>query len=132
MRIIFETEFFKEEGLKVLINISTNEPSSRNSIAKECATDIKNDFKTSHQNQSTIFLLTRLLFLLSIDYEGARELSADSGCIEVFIQESFDNFSPNASGEYQNIIIDILRYRYNIIRHDLKDYKEYRFTILFC
>ena len=112
----------KSEGLKVLINIATNEGSCRYLIAKAVEQGIKKSFQTklSMENQ---FILCRLLFLLSIDFEGANLLS-QSVEIENFITETLGNNELRDNSEFGKITIDILRFRYNLIRNGLIDHEK--------
>ena len=110
------------EALKVLINIATNEGSARNLIGKATEEGIKKSLQTS-LNFEEQFLLARLLFLISIDYEGANLLN-QSAEIETFITETFDKNSSETrdNTETGKTIIDILRFRYNLVKHGLKDH----------
>jgi len=119
--IIFANSL-KSEGLKVLINIATNEGSCRCLIATAVEQGIKKSFQTklSMENQ---FLLCRLLFLLSIDFEGANLLS-QSVEIDNFITETLDNNELKDNSEFGKITIDILRFRYNLIRNGLIDHEK--------
>jgi hypothetical protein len=108
--------------LKVLINIATNEGSSRNLIAKSTELGIKESL-LMNLDLGDKFLLARLLFLLSIDFDGAK-LFTQSAEIENFIKEAFENLEAIDDSEKGKIIIDILRFRYNQVRNGLIDHKK--------
>ena len=107
--------------MKVLINIATNEDSSRFLITKSLELGIK---KFLHKNLSleNRFLFCRLFFLLSIDCEGAKMLF-DSEEVENFIREALDIKQMIDNSETGKILIDILRFKYNLIRNGLSDHK---------
>lgn len=91
-------------------------------MAKAAEQGIKKSFqnKLSMEDQ---FLLCRLLFLLSIDYEGANLLS-QSVEIENFITETIDKNELKDNSEFGKITIEILRFRYNLIRNGLLDHEK--------
>lgn len=125
--MIFSNNLLLSEGLKVLINIATNESSSRNLIAKHSASEIKSYLRNNELLFADVeFLLSRLFFLLSINQEGANVLFSDSEPIEIFITKKLEHFSQNDSDESELgiIIIDIMRYRYNLIHHGIKKHER--------
>lgn len=69
------------------------------------------------------FLLFRLLFLLSIDFEGA-DLFSNSVEIENSIAEAFNTKELTDNSETGKITIDILRFRYNLIKNGLIEHEK--------
>ena len=114
----FSQRLLLSEGLKVFINISTNESSSRATIAKVLWEKLK---EAANVEQ---FLVTRLLFLLSIEREGAEILiNCNPEFFDCFFKEKLEKISDDKC-EDGKIIIDLLRYRYNLLNHRLVNYEK--------
>ncbi len=111
------------EGFKVVINIATNDAPSRTLIAKTLAKELETILKLGELSSEEEFLVTRLLFLLSVDLEGASLLASNYDQIEFFVNEKLKNIPQSVSDE-DKIIIEIMRYRYNLLRHGLLGYSE--------
>lgn len=116
---------FISEGVKAIINIARNEPSSHLPIAK-AAGDYLNNLHLERLTNDDKFLLSRLLFLISIEAAAAKVIfTNNSEGIEKLITETFtqSKFESDDS-EIGKIVIELLRYRYNLVHNKLFDHLE--------
>lgn len=113
------------EGYKAIINIARNEPSSHSPIAKASGFHL-NKLLLKHENLTSEdkFLLARLLFLISIEPSAAKEINIYEG-IQKFVTETLTvcNIDSDDS-ESGKIVIELLRYRYNLVHNNLFDHFE--------
>lgn len=128
MDIDVDNQVINYEGLKVLINIATNAPSSRSLMARNLSNlifwlDKKRIISFSQSDQ---FLICRFLFLITIEREGSQIVNQN------LFNENFENFKNFLSLEAEKddetveckIMIEILRIRYNQVKNGLFDQKE--------
>lgn len=72
------------------------------------------------------FLVFRLIFIVTIDYEGCKCFKNKCFQVESVIQDVFRSLNSEVVDDSHmgRLVIDLLRYRYNLIKHDLTDHKE--------
>ena len=120
------TDNLSSEGLKAIINIARNEPTSRLPIAQFAGCRLNNLFENHDQlSMNEKFLLGRLLFLITIEAEGAKMVFESSEGIEKLIKETFSNSKVDVTddSEMGQVVVELLRYRFNLVRYDLIDYQ---------
>ena len=120
---IFSAEL-NSEGLKVIINIARNEPTSHLPLAK-LSGNYMNNLLLAHEKLTgdDKFLLSRLLFLISIDPEAVKVIFTNySEGVEKFVKATFDSAVDSDDSESGKIIIELLRYRYNLVHSDLYEH----------
>lgn len=125
MSIIFNSTDNLNEGLKVLINIGTNESKARAKIA-ELSSEHINNILLSDSDEQFQFLIFRLIFIVTIDFEGAKYFKEKCPQVERVINTIFSALGRAVvdDSDMGRIVIDILRYRYNLIKHNLIDHKR--------
>ena len=118
------TDNLNSEGLKAIINIARNEPTSCLPIAQFAGSRLNNLFENHEQmSMNEKFLLGRLLFLITIEAEGAKKVFESSEGIEKFIKETFSSSKVDVTddSELGQIVVELLRYRFNLVLYDLID-----------
>lgn len=118
---------FISEGVKAIINIARNEPNSHLPIAKAAGDYLNNlllDLERLTNDDK--FLLSRLLFLISIESAAAKVIfTNNSKGFEKLITETFTQCKfESDDSEIGKIVIELLRYRYNLVHNNLFDHLE--------
>ena len=112
------------EGLKAIINIARNESTSHLKLAQLSGKHLNGLFaKHEDLTLNDKYLLSRLLFLISIESEAAKIVSFSSEGVEKFVKETFaiTNSTDSDDSEIGKVVIELLRYRYNLVHNCLID-----------
>ena len=121
------TDNLNSEGLKAIINIARNEPTSRLPIVQFAGSRLNNLLFEEHEQMSMNekFLVGRLLFLITIEAEGAKKVFESSEGIEKLIKETFSCSKDDVTddSELGQVVVELLRYRFNLVCYDLIDHQ---------